>query len=338
MTTRPYGLLRCGFPFDKTLGMRRLTNYPIDVALGDDDRLYVLCRADNASLVRRYNYADEDLGQFGSVGKDEGQFMWPVSIITDSDENIYISDEYLNRITVFDKDGQFVKCWGESGSEPGQLDRACGIAFDSEENVYVSDSMNHRVQKFSKDGKFITAFGEFGSGKGQLNMPWGIDVDDEDAVYVADWRNDRVQVFSTDGKFITKFGGSGCGDGEFNRPTDVAVDDDGDIYVADWGNDRVQLFNSETRYVQKFLGDATLSQVARDYMLTNAMPNRLRDMSNIEQQKYLRRPKSVTVSGDGRLYISDNLSYRVQVYRKEVIHLTPEQYGPPMRSPTLNQE
>ncbi|MDE2688068.1 MAG: NHL repeat-containing protein [Chloroflexota bacterium] len=338
MTTRPYGLLRCGFPFDKTLGMRRLTNYPIDVALGDDDRLYVLCRADNASLVRRYNYADEDLGQFGSVGKDEGQFMWPVSIITDSDENIYISDEYLNRITVFDKDGQFVKCWGESGSEPGQLDRACGIAFDSEENVYVSDSMNHRVQKFSKDGEFITAFGEFGSGKGQLNMPWGIDVDDEDAVYVADWRNDRVQVFSTDGEFITKFGGSGSGDGEFNRPTDVAVDNDGDIYVADWGNDRVQLFNSETRYVQKFLGDATLSQVARDYMLTNAMPNRLRDMSNIEQQKYLRRPKSVTVSGDGRLYISDNLSYRVQVYRKEVIHLTPEQYGPPMRSPTLNQE
>ncbi|MCY3542910.1 MAG: NHL repeat-containing protein [Chloroflexi bacterium] len=338
MTTRPYGLLRCGFPFDKTLGMRRLTNYPIDVALGDDDRLYVLCRADNASLVRRYNYADEDLGQFGSVGKDEGQFMWPVSIITDSDENIYISDEYLNRITVFDKDGQFVKCWGESGSEPGQLDRACGIAFDSEENVYVSDSMNHRVQKFSKDGEFITAFGEFGSGKGQLNMPWGIDVDDEDAVYVADWRNDRVQVFSKDGEFITKFGGSGSGDGDFNRPTDVAVDDDGDIYVADWGNDRVQMFNSETRYVQKFLGDATLSQVARDYMLTNAMPNRLRDMSNIEQQKYLRRPKSVTVSGDGRLYISDNLSYRVQVYRKEVIHLTPEQYGPPMRSPTLNQE
>ena len=169
-------------------------------------------------------------------------------------------------------------------------------------------------------------------------MPWGIAVDDEGAVYVADWRNDRVQIFSGDGEFIGKFGGTGCGDGEFNRPTDVTVDDDGDIYVADWGNDRVQMFNSETRYVQKFLGDATLSQVARDYMLTNAMPNRLRDMSNIEQQKYLRRPKSVTVSGDGRLYIADNLSYRVQVYQKEVIHLTPEQYGPPMRSPTLNQE
>ena len=31
---RPYGLLRAGFPFYKTLGMRRLTNFPIDIALG----------------------------------------------------------------------------------------------------------------------------------------------------------------------------------------------------------------------------------------------------------------------------------------------------------------
>ena len=107
--------------------MRRLTNYPIDVALGGEDRLYVLCRADNAALVRKYNYADEDLGQFGSVGKDDGQMMWPVSIITDSDENIYISDEYLNRISVFDREGDFKGSWGETGSEPGQLDHASGF-------------------------------------------------------------------------------------------------------------------------------------------------------------------------------------------------------------------
>ena len=288
---RPYGLLRCGFPYVKALGMRRLTNYPIDVALGADDRLYVLCRADNAALVRKYSYADEDLGAFGSMGKDDGQFMWPAAITS-----------------------------------------------DAEENLYVSDTMNHRIQKFTKDGKFIAAFGEHGSDKGQLNMPWGITVDDEDAVYVADWRNDRVQKFSADGEFIAAFGGSGNGNGEFNRPVDVAVDTDGDIYVADWGNDRVQMFNPEPRYVQKFLGDATLSQIAREYMLTNAAPNRLRDMSNLEPQKYLRHPKSVIVDAQGRMFISDNGSYRLQVYQKEVIRLTPEQFGPPVRSPTLNQE
>ena len=126
--------------------------------------------------------------------------------------------------------------------------------------------------------------------------------------------------------------------GELNRPTDVVVDADGDIYVADWGNDRVQLFNSEPRYVQKFLGDATLSKVAIDYMMTNAGPNRLRDMADLEPQKYFRRPRGVTVNGDGLMFVADNGSYRVQVYQKQAIPLTEEQFSAPRRSPTLHQE
>ena len=58
---RPYGLLRAGFPYVKTLGMRRITNFPIDIALGKEDRIYVLCRQENAALIRKLNYADEDL-------------------------------------------------------------------------------------------------------------------------------------------------------------------------------------------------------------------------------------------------------------------------------------
>ena len=32
--SRPYALLRAGFPYVKSLGMRRVTNDPIDIALG----------------------------------------------------------------------------------------------------------------------------------------------------------------------------------------------------------------------------------------------------------------------------------------------------------------
>ena len=49
-----------------------------------------------------------------------------------------------------------------------------------------------------------------------------------------------------------------------------------EMYEADWGNNRVQMFNQEGHYIWKFLGHATLSRVARTYMMTNAMPNRLR--------------------------------------------------------------
>lgn len=329
---RPYGLLRAGFPFLKTLGMRRITNFPVDIALGKEGRLYILCRSGDSGMIRKYTVNDEDLGTIG------GGFTWPVAIIADREENLYISDEALYRISSFDKDGKSLSKWGEYGNGDGQLNGPAGIAFDAEANIYVADSLNHRVQKFTKDGVFILKWGRYGDGEGEFNMPWGITVDELGDVYVADWRNDRVQKFTADGKFLFAFGKSGCGDGEFKRPTDVAVDMHGDIYVADWGNNRIQLFNSEPRYVQKFLGDATLSKIAVDYMMTNASPNRLRDMANLEAQKYLRQPKSVVVSEDGLMFVTDNASYRVQVYQKQAIPLTEQQFSPPRRAVTLHQE
>lgn len=335
---RPYGLLRAGFPFLKTLSMRRLTNFPIDIALGQEDRLYILCRSEGAALIRKYSTEDRDLGAMSGYGKEPGKLTWPVAIIADSQENLYVSDEALHRISAFDKEGAFLGSWGEQGSGAGQLNGPAGIAFDADENMYVVDSLNHRVQKFTKEGKFLLGWGRHGSGEGEFNMPWGIAVDELGDVYVADWRNDRVQKFTADGEFCMAFGKPGCGDGEFKRPSGVAVDLHGDIYVADRGNNRVQLFNAEGRYVQKFVGDATLSKVATDYMMTNAGPNRLRDMANLEVQKYLRQPQSVKVSADGLMYVPDNGSYRVQVYQKQAVPLTEQEFGPPRRAPSLHQE
>ena len=336
----PFGLLRAGFPYLKTLGMRRITNYPADVALGAEGRIYILLRTEIASNIRVWHFDDaemltDDLIGIGAFGKDDGQMTWPVQIIADADENLFVSDEALHRISSFDMEGEFLGKWGEQGSEDGQINGPSGIAFDAEGNILVVDTLNHRVQKFTREGKFISKWGSFGSEPGQFNMPWGIHVDELGDVYVVDWRNDRVQKFSADGEFIFEIGSSGSGDGQFNRPTGVAVDSDGDIYVADCGNNRVQLFNEQGRYIQKFLGDATLSRVARNYMLTNSYPNRLRDMANLEQEKLLRSPKSVRVDDQGRMYVPDYKSYRVQVYQKEAIHLDEHQLSPPLRAPSL---
>jgi len=332
---RPYGLLRAGFPYLKTIGMRRVTNFPVDVAFGGEGRVYVLCRSQQAVEISRINWDDDDLGPISGRGTDDGQFQWPVTLIVDRDENLYVSDEALHRITTLSRDGEFLAKWGEFGDGDGQLNRPSGIAFDSEENVYIVDTLNHRVQKFTKDGKFILKWGKHGNGDGEFNMPWGITVDELGDVYVVDWRNDRVQKLTAEGEFISKIGSSGSGDGEFNRPTGVAVDSDGDIYVADCGNNRVQLFDANGRYVDKFIGDATLSKSARAYMMTNAKPNRIREMAKLEPQKRLRSPKSVRVDDQGHMYVPDHVSFRVQVYRKEAIPLEPHQILPPLRSPTL---
>jgi DNA-binding beta-propeller fold protein YncE len=315
--------------------MRRVTNFPLDLAIAADGTLFVLCRSAGSAQIARVTYEDDNLGPIGGYGTDDGKFQLPGAIVFDRDQNLFVSDEGLHRITVLDREGKFLEKWGEHGEAEGKLNRPSGIAFDLEGNLLVVDTMNHRVQKFSRDGQFVQAWGRLGEADGELNTPWGIAVDELGDVYVADWRNDRVQKFTADGRFVLAIGRSGSADGELNRPSGVAVDSDGDIYVADCGNDRVQLFDTEGRYVEKFIGDATLSKSGRQYMLTNARPNRLREMTNLEPQKRLRGPRSVRVDAQGRMYVADYGSYRVQVYQKEAIALEPDQISPPLRSPSL---
>ena len=329
---RPAGLLRVGFPYIKTLGMRRVTNSSVDVVMGRDEILYVLGRGGD---VRRMTWEDEDLGPIAGGGRDDGKFVWPVAMLMDRDENLWITDEALHRITLITREGEFLRKWGEYGDGDGQLNGPSGIAFDSDENVYVSDTLNHRVQKFTNDGELLMTWGRNGQGDGEFDMPWGIAVDELGDVYVSDWRNDRVQKFTAEGEFIFKIGGSGSGYGELIRPAGVCVDKDGDIYVADCGNDRVQLFSAEGRFVEKFLGDASLSRSSVEYLINNARPLRLREMTSLERQKRLRSPRSVRVDDRGRMFVPDFGSFRVQVYQKDAIPLGPDQIEGPLRSPTL---
>ena len=47
--------------------------------------------------------------------------MWPSSIAVDQDENLYISDEALQRITILDKRGEFLAKWGTKGKDKASL-------------------------------------------------------------------------------------------------------------------------------------------------------------------------------------------------------------------------
>ena len=111
---RPYALLRAGFPFLKTVGMRRWNNWPVDVALGKEGRIYVLCRSETLAQVARLTWDDQNLGPISQKGTADGDLMWPVAIITDSDENLYVSDETLNHITIFDRERATSSVNGES--------------------------------------------------------------------------------------------------------------------------------------------------------------------------------------------------------------------------------
>ncbi len=315
-------------------------NNPVDMALGRDGVLYVLNRA-GSDVELRMPYkrvtmctlAEDYLGQFSSGGTEDGQLMWPVALAIDAEERLYISDEALHRISIFDKQGRFLNQWGVKGSGAGEFDRPAGIAFDPEQHLLVVDGRNNRIQKYTKDGRFLGQWGQGGRGPGELTLPWGIAVDRAGEVYVADWRNDRVQRFDARGTFVASYGTSGQGDGEFRRPAGVAVDAERNIYVADWGNERVQVLAPDGSFLAKFRGEAGLSKWGESYFIANQDEFEERQKADLEPElnlsspadlrqesasieKFFWGPTAVKVDDQGRIYVVDSCRHRLQVYRK----------------------
>ena len=328
MSTHFFGLKDWTYSYSHTVGRNEFAGTgfrnPVAMAIDSDDVVYVLNRSyenrPDGVRVTVCTVDEEYITAFGEDGEGDGQFTWPTAIVIDDKQNVYIADEWLNRISVFNTDGEYLSKWGMAGSGDGELNKPAGLALTADGNVLIVDSGNHRVQKFTLDGKYISQFGGLGDGPGQFNLPWGIGVDKEGMIYVADWRNDRVQQFNPNGEWQASFGQSGDGVGQFNRPSDVTVDEEGLIYVADRQNDRVQVLSPDGRFVAAMYGDSQLSPWGKEKLLSNPDMIRQRALAvandNSAFEKTFANPCAVKIDGKGRVCILDHTRGRIQVYEK----------------------
>lgn len=328
------------FDFNRVVGRSAVAGMgftqPVAVAIAGEDLVYVLSRGweqiSNVPWNRTQNGVrvgiltigdepgdEEFVGDFSKRGDAPGELIWPTGMALDSQRNAYITDEWLNRVSVFDSRGDFQRMWGAEGINEGEFSGPSGIAIDQQDDVYIVDSRNHRVQKYSKDGRFLTQWGGLGAAAGELDTPWGITIDQHGDIYVADHKNHRVQKFTPDGRPLAEFGSYGTGRGQLNRPSDVAVDSEGDVYVCDWANHRVVVFGPDGRFVTNFLGDAQeLSKWAK--MSLDANPDavrRRREVPNLEAEWRFSFPTGITFDpAKNRLIVADCQRGRLQIYNK----------------------
>ena len=141
-------------------------NNPVDVALGHDGMLYVLNRAGSETELRmpykrvtRCSLDEEYLGEFSSGGTEDGQLMWPVAIAIDADRNIYISDEALHRISIFDMQGRFLGKWGVKGNGAGTFTgrpASPSIRTSTSSSLTVATAVSSGI---TTDGRFLGQWG-----------------------------------------------------------------------------------------------------------------------------------------------------------------------------------
>jgi len=128
------------------------------------------------------------LGKPGVKGNPPEALTEPTVVLTDPNNgDVYVAESHTNvedpnlvgRISVFDKNGKFLRVIGKTGSGPGEFRTPHGLAFDSQGRLIVVDRHNHRVQILTKDGKYIGEYPEFSRGS-------GLAIDKNDTIYVAD--------------------------------------------------------------------------------------------------------------------------------------------------------
>jgi sugar lactone lactonase YvrE len=193
----------------------------------------------------------------------DGMFRQPTDVAWDAADNAYISDGYVNsRVAKVDKNGDWVKSWGDRGSEPGQFNTVHGVATDAQGNVYVADRSNRRIQVFDGDGKFLRqitidvpapADARMAIGNKpadiktaaplfQPGAPWAICITPgpHQVLYAADAFPGRVYKLSLDGKLLGTLGKAGKQRKEFGWVHGIACPSENVIFVAEILNWRVQ--------------------------------------------------------------------------------------------------
>ena len=275
---------------------------------------------------------EEFLDEFSRYGDKDGQLIWPAGIASNDQGEIFVTDEWLNRVSVFDKDNNLVRSFNTVQPGEEEPNGAAGIAIASDGTIYVSDSRSHKVRTFKSDGTFISSFGSKGVSEGQFDAPWGLTVDKDGKVYVADFNNHRVQKFSADGKFEAQIGRPGTKRGELTGPTDVAVDPEGDIYVCDWSANRwdrgkVHIFTADGQFLTALVGDAQqLSQWAQMTVDANDdYAKRRREVRSTEPEWTFAQPTAVEWdAANNRLMVADTQRSRLQIYKKQSGYLVPQ--------------
>ena len=203
----------------------------------------------------------------------------------DSKDNVYLMTRMDARVLVYDKDGNFVRSWGENVF----TERTHGIAV-VDDFVYSVDDGDHTVRKFTLEGKQLMMIGTPGKssdtgydgktvasitkGGGPFNRPTDVAIASDGEIYVCDgYGNARVHRFKADGTFIQSWGGPGINPGEFHLPHGIGISPDNRVFVTDRENDRIQIFDRDGKF--------------------------------LEMWEHVQRPTDISFDKEGRAYVSE---------------------------------
>ena len=272
------------------------------------------------------------------------RYLEAAGVTVDSKDRVYVFARGEHPVIVFDRDGNFVRSWGE-----GLVKRAHGITIGPDDEVWLTDDANHTIRKFTPEGKLLLSIGDpdnpatLQSGK-PFNRPTHVALCPKTGnIYISDgYGNSRVHKYDPNGRHLFSWGEPGTDPGCFNIPHNIATDAEGLVYVADRENHRVQIFDERGQYLGQlnnmyrpcglFLdrresGRLYVGELGTGLQVNKAVPNignrvsiltlkgdllgRVGDRFGGEQPGQFVAPHGVTLDSRGDLYVAE-VSYTIK--------------------------
>lgn len=260
-----------------------LLDQPVSITFDSSGNLYIADSHNNR--VRKVNtagiittIAGDGSSGYGGDGfpATSAQLWYPTGVAVDKKGNVYIAEEFNNRVRKIDASGTIttIAGTGATGYMAGgfsgdgfaaslaQINSPYGLFVDDVGNIYLADSYNNRIRKIDTSGIINTVVGGGSSGLGDgslptdatLNVPIAVSVDASGNMYISDGNNSRIRKVTSSSGIITTIAGTRTagytGDdslasvAEINHPGAVISDVCGNVYIADWGNNRIRKVSS----------------------------------------------------------------------------------------------
>ncbi len=303
-------------------------NHPWGVAFDNSGNLYIADRNNNRIRKVDINGIITTMAGNGSAtnagdgGAAINASFVPYGVAFDASGNLYIADQYNNRIRKVNTDGIITTVVGNgtnaySGDRGAATNASLGgpesVAFDALGNLYIADTANNRIREVDDNGIITTvagngSFGYSGNGGAATNAsfgtPSGVVLDASGNLYIADSANNCIRKVNTNGIIITVAGGGtgGLGDGgtatnaSLYYPVGVALDAMGNLYIADRNSNRIRKVDNND-VITTVAGNGTNSYSGDGGAATNAS---------------FYGPEGVACDAIGNLYIADPVNSRIR--------------------------
>ena len=192
-----------------------------DNVLVADSDLHALLqfRKKDCKLVRRT----------GTEGAGDGQLDGPRGLCSDLNEDVYVADTHNNRVSVFSKQLQFLKCIGTQ-----QLKIPVDVKVTPNSLVILNWCPNC-IHFYSRRGDLLSSCVTQGE-DGMVYNPFFFCLDTAGNILITDNMRHDVKILYPSGHFIHKIGKEGDGRGEFSCPQGICLSELGTIFVVSWND------------------------------------------------------------------------------------------------------